>query len=195
MLCKYILAGEHAMEEVDAYIKNLELRASEPEVAMELSNVKQAKQLLEQRLQDLRLAETVALQSLPTIKAMQFGNLNLSRKINSSFIVTIPVFKNAVAQALIAKQQYVQAKAMQALDEKTNEMLLKNAQNAANNMRLTAELAGSSAIKIDTIKQSWQTIMDGIADTKKIQDELAKQREKDRLEIEGINNKFITGTR
>ena len=52
-----------------------------------------------------------------------------------------------------------------------------------------------SAIKIDTIKQSWQTIMDGITDTKKIQDELAKQREKDRLEIEGINNKFITGTR
>lgn len=73
----------------------------------------------------MRMAESVALQSLPTIKALEFGNLNLARKINSSFIVTIPVFKNAVAQAMLAKRQAYQAQALKALDEKTNEMLLK----------------------------------------------------------------------
>ena len=164
---------------------------SNPEVALQLNSIEQAEQLLQQRVQDLRMAETVALQSLPIIKSMEFGNLNLARKINSAFVVTIPVFKNAIAQAILAKRQAMQAKAMQALDEKTNEMLLRNAQNAANNMRLTSQLAGSSSIKVETIEQSWQTIMDGIKDTQAIQVELAKQRQQDKARIEEVNRKFL----
>ena len=191
-LVKYVISGEMAIDELKSYKSNLESRAgSDSQAALELSNIIQIEQLLEQRVQDLRMAESVALQSLPIVKAMQYGNLNLARKINSAFIVTIPVFKNAMAQAIIAKRQYIQAKALQALDDKTNEMLLKNSQNAANNMRLTAQLAGTSSIKVDTIQQSWQTIMDGIRDTKAIQEELKKQRETDKRVVEEINRKFI----
>lgn len=191
-LIKYTIAGEYALEEIEQYRQSLEAQASgDPQVSLELSNINQVQQLLEQRVQDLRMAETVALQSLPIIKAMEFGNLNLARKINSSFIVTIPVFKNAVAQAIMAKRQAIQAQAMKALDEKTNEMLMKNAQNAADNMRMTASLAGSSAIKIETIENSWQIIMDGIKDTKAIQEELAKQRHEDKIKIEEINQRFL----
>lgn len=60
-------------------------------------------------------------------------------------------------------------------------------------MRLTAQLSGSSAIKIETIEQSWQTIMDGIKDTKTIQAELARQREQDKEKLEEINQKFLSG--
>lgn len=192
-LIKYTIAGECALDEVAAYKQQLEAQAAaDPQAALQLSNVNQAQQLLEQRVQDLRMAETVALQSLPIIKAMEFGNLNLARKINSSFIVTIPVFKNAVAQAMIAKRQAYQAQALKALDDKTNEMLIKNAQNAADNMRMSAQLAGSSAIKVETIEQSWQTIMDGIKDTKAIQGELARQREQDKVKIEEINHRYLS---
>lgn len=192
-LIKYTIAGECALDEIAKYKQQLEASAvNDPQAALQLSNVNQAEQLLSQRVEDLRMAETVALQSLPIIKAMEFGNLNLARKINSSFIVTIPVFKNAIAQALIAKRQAYQAQALKALDEKTNEMIIKNSQNAANNMRMSAQLSGSSAIKIETIEQSWQTIMDGIKDTKAIQAELAKQREADKAKIEEINQKFLS---
>lgn len=192
-LMKYTIAGEYALQEVDDYIASLEAQAAtDPSASLEISNVTQAKQLLEQRVQDLRMAETVALQSLPIVKAMEFGNLNLARKINTSFIVTIPIFKNAVAQAIIAKRQALQAQAMQKLDEKTNEMLMKNAQQAADNMRMTATLSGSSAIKIETIENSWQIIMDGIKDTKAIQEELARQRAEDKQKIEQINTKFLS---
>ena len=44
--------------------------------------------MLEQRTQDLRTAENVAMQSIPMIKTMQFSNMNLVRKINSAFIIT-----------------------------------------------------------------------------------------------------------
>lgn len=191
-LLKYNIAGECALEEIAAYKQSLQgADMSNPEVALQLNSIEQAEQLLQQRVQDLRMAETVALQSLPIIKSMEFGNLNLARKINSAFVVTIPVFKNAIAQAILAKRQAMQAKAMQALDEKTNEMLLRNAQNAANNMRLTSQLAGSSSIKVETIEQSWQTIMDGIKDTQAIQVELAKQRQQDKARIEEVNRKFL----
>ncbi len=43
---------------------------------------------LEQRTQDLRMAENVAMQSIPIIKTMEFSNMNLVRKINSAFILT-----------------------------------------------------------------------------------------------------------
>lgn len=191
-MLKYTIAGECALEEIAAYKQSLQgADMSNPEVALQLNSIEQAEQLLQQRVQDLRMAETVALQSLPIIKSMEFGNLNLARKINSAFVVTIPVFKNAIAQAILAKRQAMQAKAMQALDEKTNEMLLRNAQNAANNMRLTSQLAGSSSIKVETIEQSWQTIMDGIKDTQAIQVELAKQRQQDKARIEEVNRKFL----
>ena len=53
--------------------------------------------MLEQRTHDLRIAENVAMQSIPMIKTMQFANMNLVRKINSAFIITLPVFKQALA--------------------------------------------------------------------------------------------------
>ena len=56
---------------------------------------------------------------------MQFSNLNLIPKINSAFIITLPVFKQALTQAVLLQAAENQAQAMEALDQRTNEMLLK----------------------------------------------------------------------
>ena len=90
-------------------------------IQFELAALEQAKVMLEQRTHDLRIAENVAMQSIPMIKTMQFSNMNLVRKINSAFIITLPVFKQALAQAIMLKRQRIQAESMAALDEKTNE--------------------------------------------------------------------------
>ena len=192
-LCRYVIAGEHAIEEITAYETNLAQKAAnDPDLGFELNKVTQAKSLLEQRVHDLRLAESVALQTIPSIRAMEYGNLNLARKVNSAFIVTIPVFKNAIAQALIAQKQQYQAKALKALDDQTNEMLIKNSENISKNLVETTRLAGSSSIKIETIQTSWSNIMNGIKETQRINEELTKQREKDKVAIERINSEFIS---
>lgn len=98
-------------------------------IQLELASLNNALMMLEQRTQDLRTAENVAMQSIPMIKTMEFSNMNLVRKINSAFIVTLPVFKQALAQAIMLKRQKIQAESMAELDKKTNEMLIKNAQN------------------------------------------------------------------
>ncbi|MEA5083561.1 MAG: toxic anion resistance protein [Lachnospiraceae bacterium] len=193
LLVSYILAGEQGIGELDNYI---EQRRNELEttgdnsIQFEVSGLEQAKTMLELRVQDLRVAENVALQSIPMIKTMQFSNLNLVRKINSAFIITLPIFKQALSQAILLKRQRVQAEAMAALDAKTNEMLIKNAQNTALQSKMTAQLASGSSIKIETLETTWRTIVNGIEETKQIQENAKKQREDDKIRLNTIKQEF-----
>ena len=192
-LVKYILAGEQGCRELEAYI---EQRTNDMQVTgdnsiqFELTTLNQALMMLEQRTQDLRTAENVAMQAIPMIKTMQFSNMNLVRKINSAFIITLPVFKQALTQAIMLKRQRIQAEAMSALDAKTNEMLIRNAQNTVEQAKLTAQLASGSSIKVETLEKTWQTIVKGIDETKAIQDNARKQRVEDQKKLEAIKADF-----
>lgn len=192
-LQKYILAGEQGCHEIEEYIAKREVdmaSTGDQSIQFELTNLNQALMMLEQRTQDLRTAESVALQSIPMIKTMEFTNMNLVRKINSAFIITLPVFKQALAQAIMLKRQKLQAESMAALDEKTNEMLLKNAQNTVEQSKMAARLASGSSIKIETLETSWRTIVNGIEETKNIQDNAHKQRIEDQKRLEAIKQEF-----
>ena len=172
-LVKYILAGEQACKEIEAYIAK-----------------RQQDMMMEQRTQDLRTAENVAMQSIPMIKTMEFSNYNLVRKINSAFIVTLPVFKQALAQAILLKRQRIQAEAMSALDKKTNEMLIKNAQNTVEVSKATAKMASGSSIQIETLETTWRTITSGIEETRRIQEDCRKKRVEDQARLEAIKADF-----
>ena len=192
-LVKYILAGEQGCRELEAYIAQ---RQSDMEttgdnsIQFEITELNQCLMLLEQRTQDLRTAESVAMQSIPMIKTMEFSNMNLVRKINSAFIVTLPVFKQALAQAIMLKRQRLQAESMAALDAKTNEMLIKNARNTVEQSKMTARLASGSSIKIETLETTWRTIVNGIDETRSIQENARKQRTEDAKRLEAIKQEF-----
>ena len=192
-LVKYILAGEQGCKELEAYIAQRQQdmeTTGDNSIQFELTSLNQALMMLEQRTQDLRTAENVAMQSIPMIKTMEFSNYNLVRKINSAFIVTLPVFKQALAQAIMLKRQKIQAEAMSALDEKTNEMLIKNARNTVEQSKMTARLASGSSIKIETLETTWRTIVSGIDETKAIQENARKKRIEDQARLENIKQEF-----
>lgn len=192
-LVKYILAGEQGCQEIEAYIEQRKTdmeQTGDNSIQFEIQSLEQALMMLEQRTQDLRTAESVAMQSIPMIKTMEFSNMNLVRKINSAFIVTLPVFKQALAQAIMLKRQRIQAEAMSALDEKTNEMLIKNAKNTVEQSKMTARLASGSSIKIETLETTWKTIVDGIEETRQIQENARKSRAEDQTRLEVIKQEF-----
>ncbi len=192
-LVRYILAGEQGCSELQAYIaqRESEMAATgDTSIQFELTSLNQALMMLEQRTQDLRTAESVAMQSIPMIKTMEFSNMNLVRKINSAFIITLPVFKQALAQAIMLKRQKVQAEAMSALDQKTNELLIKNAQNTVAQSKYTAQLASGSSIKIETLETTWKTIVSGIEETRQIQEQARKQRVEDQARLSTIKQEF-----
>ena len=192
-LVRYILAGEQGCREIQAYI---EQRRNEFEmtgdnaIQFEIQSLEQALTMLEQRTQDLRTAEMVAMQSIPMIKTMEFSNMNLVRKINSAFIITLPVFKQALAQAIMLKRQRIQADAISELDKKTNEMLIKNAKNTVDQAKMTAQLAAGSSIKIETLETTWKTIVNGIDETQQIQANARKQRLEDKAKLDAIKKEF-----
>lgn len=192
-LVKYILAGEQGCRELEAYIdqRQQELAAGgDQTIQFEIQSLEQALMMLEQRTQDLRTAENIAMQSIPMIKTMEFSNMNLVRKINSAFIVTLPVFKQALAQAIMLKRQKIQAEAMSELDAKTNEMLIKNARNTAEQSKMIARMASGSSIKIETLETTWRTIVNGIDETKQIQQNARKQRVEDQARLEAMKQEF-----
>ncbi|MBQ3139555.1 MAG: toxic anion resistance protein [Ruminococcus sp.] len=192
-LVKYILAGEQGCRELEAYIaqRQIDMESSgDNSIQFEIQSLQQALVMLEQRTQDLRTAENVAMQSIPMIKTMEFSNMNLVRKINSAFIITLPVFKQALAQAIMLKRQRIQAEAIYALDQKTNEMLIKNAKNAADQSKMTAALASGSSIKIETLETTWRTIVTGIDETKQIQENARRKRIEDQARLESIKADF-----
>lgn len=192
-LVKYILAGEQACREIEAYIAQRQQdmqTTGDQSIQFELTSLNQALMMMEQRTQDLRTAENVAMQSIPMIKTMEFSNYNLVRKINSAFIITLPVFKQALAQAILLKRQKIQAEAISALDKKTNEMLIKNAQNNMEISKQTAKLASGSSIQIETLETTWRTITTGIEETRRIEEDARKKRIDDQKRLEAIKADF-----
>lgn len=192
-LVKYILAGEQACKELEDHIaqrqRDMETTGDQS-IQFELTSLNQALQMMEQRTQDLRIAENVAMQSIPMIKTMEFSNYNLVRKINSAFIVTLPIFKQALAQAILLKRQKIQAESMAELDKKTNEMLIKNAQNTVEVSKATARMASGSSIQIETLETTWRTITSGIEETRQIQEDAKRKRVEDQARLQVIKNEF-----
>jgi len=192
-LVKYILAGEQACKELEGYIakRTEEMKTSgDQSIQFELTSLNQALLMMEQRTQDLRTAENVAMQSIPMIKTMEFSNYNLVRKINSAFIVTLPIFKQALAQAILLKRQKLQAESLAELDKKTNEMLIKNAENTMAVSQQTARLASGSSVQIETLETTWRTITTGIEETRRIEEEARKKRVDDKAKLEAIKDDF-----
>lgn len=192
---KYIVAGELALEELDTkHLPHYEQLALNGE-GLDQQNyqtLKICRDMLDQRVYDLKIAEGVALQSLPMIQQMQMGNFDLVRTIKSSFIITLPIFKQCLIQAIILKRQELKAKNIEAVRQTTNELLIKNAQNTSRQAIELARMSGRGAVDLDKLEQSFQTIMQGVSEAKKVQEQNRIEREKGSQKLEELKYKALT---
>jgi uncharacterized protein YaaN involved in tellurite resistance len=190
---KYIVAGQMKAEELKTkQLPQLESRAAGGDqlASMQLDTLKNAIELMEQRIYDLEMAKMVSLQTAPQIRLLQRGNTKLIGKINSAFVTTIPIFKNGLIQAVAAKRQKLVADSMSELDRRTNEMLLRNAQNISQQSADIARLAGSPSIKIETIEESWNIIIKGMQETRAIEEENKRLRVEGTKRLEQLQENF-----
>jgi uncharacterized protein YaaN involved in tellurite resistance len=190
---KYVVAGELKVEDLkNNQLPQLEAKAAAGDqlASLQLDSLRNAIELLEQRIYDLEMAKMVALQTAPQIRMLQRGNTKLIGKINSAFVTTIPIFKNGLIQAVAAKRQKLVADSMSELDRRTNEMLLRNAQNISQQSADIARLAGGPSIKIETIEESWNIIIKGLQETKAIEDENKRLRQEGTRRLEQLQENF-----
>lgn len=190
---KYAVAGQMKADDIKTnQLPQLETRAQSGDqiASMQLDTLRNAVELLEQRVYDLEMAKMVSLQTAPQIRLLQRGNTKLIGKINSAFVTTIPIFKNGLIQAMAAKRQKLVADSMSELDRRTNEMLVRNAQNISTQSVDIARLAGSPSIKIETIEESWNIIMKGMEETKSIEEENKRLRVEGTKRLEQLQENF-----
>lgn len=190
---KYAVAGQMKADELKTHqLPQLESRAAGGDqiASMQLDSLRNAVELLEQRVYDLEMAKMVSLQTAPQIRLLQRGNTKLIGKINSAFVTTIPIFKNGLIQAMAAKRQKLVADSMSELDRRTNEMLVRNAQNISQQSVDISRLAGSPSIKIETIEESWNIIMKGMQETRSIEEENKRLREEGTKRLEQLQENF-----
>lgn len=195
---KYIVAGEMGLEEIDnKLIPEFQTKADAGDrlALTTVQNLQTTREMLAQRVYDLQIAENIALQTVPMIQGIQYSNFNLTRKINSAFIITLPIFKQCLTQAVLLKRQELQAKSLKALDDKTNELLLRNAQNMATQTTNIARMAGTSSVSMDTLERTWQTILQGIEQTREIEKDNRVQREANTIKLENMKSELLKNKR
>lgn len=187
---KYVVAGELGQQEIEAYKNQIQNAPdiSENDKQMQVQKLTMMQDMLSQRTYDLQIAENVALQTAPMIQMQQMANYNLARKINNSFIITLPIFKQALAQAIMLKRQEIMANSMKQLDDKTNELLIRNAQNTANQSVKIAKMASGSSIEIATLEKTFATIQKGITEAKQITEQIAENRKQDTFKLENMKD-------
>lgn len=191
-LSEHVAAIDVKVEQLQAQLPVLESRGNEGDQAalMELDTLRRNMELLEQRKYDLEMAQQVSFQSAPQIRLMQQGNNHLIGKINSAFITTIPIFKQGLIHAVTLQRQKLVSDSMAELDKRTNEMLIRNAENIRQNSVNIARQSGAPSISVETIETTWQTIMQGIQETKQIQAETIRNREEGRKRIEKLQLEY-----
>lgn len=193
---RYIVAGEMALEELDnKYIPQFEKKANESSDNLDVQNLeklKQARDMLNTRIYDLQLAENVALQTLQTIQQVQQGNFLLVRTIKSEFIVTLPIFKQGITQAIMLKRQALIAKNVDAVRQTTDELIVKNAQNTATQATMMANLATRGAVSIEKLQESYDILKKGSTDAQEIIKKNLAKMEQDRKVLEQFKYEMIT---
>lgn len=169
---KYIVAGEMVIEELRTedlpYFEDKAKSGNQVDVS-NLNMLRETIELFETRIADLEMAKMVAIQTAPQIRLLQRGNNKLIAKIHSAFIVTIPAFKNGILQAVAAKRAKIAADSMEALDNYTNEILMKSAENTTEVSKQIARISGSPSIRIETLEKNMEVILRGLEETRQIE--------------------------
>lgn len=166
------------------------VNVEEQEKTKQLTQLQTVTDMVSTKKLDLITTQTVALQTLPMLEMMLNNDFNLSRKIHSSIITTLPVFKNAIVIAVNLRRQRVISRTMSEVDKATNELILKNAKNVSKNSVEIAKAANTAAIDVDTLKQSFEIIKQGILDTKEIQIQARIDRDSSIKELENLNKEI-----
>lgn len=191
---KYIVAGEVILEKLEneEIPKYLEIynQTQDNVDQLKYSSLIQYKNIMEQRINDLRTAETVALQTLPSVKTIQVTNFLLMCQLNSSIIVGLPAFKNNLVIAINTKKQYIQQESYDKYKQTVNNLILSNSKNIANQAKKAAAESGNNFIEVSTLEESWNTLYNGILESKELQKEATQKRIENTKKLEQLQNEI-----
>lgn len=190
----YITAGELKLDEIETKLlpelHELAINSDDSLVQQNLQDMNQFVDRLEKRMHDLRLTRQILVQSGPQIRMIQSTSQTLAEKIQSSVMTSIPLWKNQITIALTLQTQSKSVAAVNAVNDTTNDLLLKNSELLKMNTISTARANERGVVDIDTLKKTQENLIQTIEETMKIQSDGRKERKLAEIEIGKMEQKF-----
>ena len=181
-LTLYIKAAEVAIERArTGELVELQRKAEasgKPEDAMLADKFAKNINQFEKRLNDLRLTRTSCLQSAPQINMLIQNDEDLTMKLRSSIIITMPLWRKKIAMSIAMANNLEAAKAANAVDDATNRMLREQAVQFHMGAVESAKAINRQMIETETIEFVNAEIVGAVEDYIAIEREGAENRRK-----------------
>lgn len=118
----------------------------------DLNNIEFILEMIENRIEDFKTSEIILIESIIIIKEIENSNKKLLEKINSSLVVTLPIFKEYLTRIMILKREELKIKSIN--------IIKKDREKISNNKNLLDEE------KKQNIKKILNKITLGVYETK-----------------------------
>ena len=193
-LSLYIIAGQKRLKqarEVElSELINKAQRSGLPEDSQAANDYASLCDRFEKKLHDLELTRMVALQMGPQIRLIQNNNIQMTEKIQSSIVNTIPLWKSQMVLALGLDHSTKAMEAQRAVSAMTNQLLKKNAEKLKMGTLETAKESERGIVDMETLKQTNQSLISTLDEVMKIQEEGRAKRQAASEELAKIENEL-----
>jgi uncharacterized protein YaaN involved in tellurite resistance len=147
---------------------------------------------LEKRIHDLKIAQTLALQTAPQIRLMQQNARMLVTKFEDLVNVTVPAWKKQFSLQILLAEQEQSAKVAGAVDEATNEAIRRNAELLKQNAGDIARAGNRALVDIETLQHSQAQLLEAIGEVKRITDEARVKRGEGEKQLVELQRNLLT---
>lgn len=189
-LSMYIEAGKRKLQDVrERELPQLQDRARMtglPEDAQKASDLSALSNRFEKKVHDLELTRAISLQMAPQIRLVQGNDTQMSEKIQSTLVNTIPLWKSQMVLAIGVENSARAAQVQREVTDMTNELLKKNAEKLKLATVETAKEAERGIVDIETLKATNESLISTLDEVMQIQSEGRKKREEAETELHRI---------
>ena len=170
-----ILAAKLRESAVMEELEDMKAHANEYEI-YEVNDTQNFLSQIQKKIVDMETTEYVLTQNLLQIRATQQNNIAIADKSDNIVNNVLPLWKNQLSISVIMNNQKNSIDAQQRIADTTNKILRENAKALKMNSINVARASEESVIKLDTLKDTTQELIETINEVKNIHDKGAAER-------------------
>ena len=193
-LSMYILAGKKKLAQVQQEeLPKLVEKAKQsglPEDAQAANDLNALCNRFDKKLHDLELTRMVSIQMAPEIRLVQSNDTQMSEKIQSTLVNTIPLWKSqmVLSLGLVHSQQAMEAQ--RNVNDVTNRLLQQNAEKLHQGSVEIAREAERGIVDIETLQKTNQELISTLEEVRQIQADGAAKRAEAEIELGRIEGEL-----
>ncbi len=193
-LSMYILAGKQKLgEERKTTLIELQKKAKEsglPEDAQKASDFSAMCDRFEKKIYDLELTRMVSIQMAPQIRLVQSNDTQMSEKIHSTVVNTIPLWKSQMLLTLGLSHSEAALRAEREVTDMTNDLLKKNAEKLRQSTVEIAKENERGIIDIETLTETNSKLIETLNEVQRIKSEGSEKRRTAEAELGRIEEEI-----